>query len=204
MARDELKKHWSLSEEALRGLLAWLDEGVDSNGARYLEMRRRLAGYFDRKNCASPDDLADETLNRVARRLEEQGTIVDSSPPHFCYVTARFVFLESIRSADRNERSLEDVLSARGSSPGIAAPADPASEHRQTLLTCLDGCLQTLTPADRELILAYYSGERRAKIERRRELAARLDLSMNALAIRAARIRDRLERCVAGCAAEEK
>jgi hypothetical protein len=36
-------------------------------------MHHRLVAYFDRKNCSSPADLADETLNRVARRLEEEG-----------------------------------------------------------------------------------------------------------------------------------
>jgi hypothetical protein len=44
-----------------------------SGSQRYLEMRHRLVAYFDRKNCISPADLADETLNHVARRLEEEG-----------------------------------------------------------------------------------------------------------------------------------
>jgi len=57
-------------------LLAWLNEGVNSEGVKYLEMRRRLVSYFDRKNCAVPDELADETLNREARRLEERDVVV--------------------------------------------------------------------------------------------------------------------------------
>src|SRR5713226_5729186 len=47
----ELKKNWILSPEAFRRLLHWLDAGGDSGGERYLEMRRRLTAYFDRKNC---------------------------------------------------------------------------------------------------------------------------------------------------------
>ena len=46
------------------------------------------------------------------------------------------------------------------------------------------------------MIVEYYCDARRQKIERRRELARRLGISMNALCIRAYRIRDALEACV--------
>src|SRR5258708_31005229 len=105
------QKQWSLSETAFRGLLSWLDEGVDSKGEKYLETRSRLVQYFDRKNCRSPDELADETLNRVARRLTEQGSITDTSPARYCYIVARFVFLEYHRRPARLEVSLDDLPS---------------------------------------------------------------------------------------------
>ena len=70
----ERKKGWALTEGAFSRLLSWLDEGSDSGGEKYLETRRRLVSYFDHKNCLAPDELADETLNRVARRLEEEGS----------------------------------------------------------------------------------------------------------------------------------
>jgi hypothetical protein len=57
-----------------------------------------------------------------------------------------------------------------------------------------------MQPENRELILDYYRGEQRAKIERRSELATRLGLTMNALGIRACRIRSKLETCVRTCA----
>ncbi|MCA1849645.1 MAG: hypothetical protein LC672_00990, partial [Acidobacteria bacterium] len=61
------KRDWTLTPRAFHQLLNWLDEGAGSEGRKYLEMRRRLVAYFDRKNCPAPDELADETLNRVAR-----------------------------------------------------------------------------------------------------------------------------------------
>jgi hypothetical protein len=61
-------------------------------------MRRRLVLYFQRKRCVTPDDLADETLNRVTRRLEEEGRITDAPPARYCYIVARFVLLEHLRS----------------------------------------------------------------------------------------------------------
>lgn len=57
-------------------------------------MHRRLAAYFDRKSCDSPDDLAGETLSHVARRLDEESSITGMRPARYCYTVARFVFLE--------------------------------------------------------------------------------------------------------------
>jgi len=64
------------------------------------------------------------------------------------------------------------------------------------LLDRVDRCLQQLDADERTLILEYYQGEQRTKIEQRRKLAARLGLTPNALSIRACRIRGRLEACV--------
>lgn len=192
--KPELKKDWVPTQSAFRQFLRWLDEGVDSGGKKYVEMRRRLAIYFDRRNCLSPDELADETFNRVARRLEEEGAISDTPPARYCYIVARFVFLEYVRRT-RHESAKLDVGSDALRSP-VAGPTGSDGEIAQKVLDSLERCLQQLDPRDRELILEYYRGEQRAKIERRRELAARLGLTMNAVSIRACRIREKLEACV--------
>ena len=198
-----MKKDWAPTQDAFRHFLHWLDEGVDSGGERYLEMRRRLALYFDRKNCLSPDDLADETLNRVARKLEEQGSITDLSPAHYCYVVARFVFLEYLRGAQPAQTSFEEPAhSAVLSSLSGSFVGDSENQAREKLHECLEHCLDQLPAKDRELILEYYRGEQRIKIESRYRLAKRLGLSINALSIRACRIRDKLEVCIRGCCRE--
>ena len=190
-----LKRDWIATPQAFERLLAWLDEGRDSGGQAYLQMRRRLALYFQRKRCLTPDDLADETLNRVTRRLEEEGRITDSPPARYCYIVAKFVLLEHLR--DPEGRRLRDVDVRERAREPVAEPGDSAYEER--LARCLDRCLNGLEPDDRTLILDYYRHEPRAKIERRRHLAASLGLTANALAIRACRIRDKLERCVSAC-----
>jgi DNA-directed RNA polymerase specialized sigma24 family protein len=198
----QLKKDWTPNPEAFRQFLSWLDEGVDSNGERYLEMRRRLARYFDRRNCSSPDDLADETLNRVARKLEEKGEIVGASPAHYCYIVAKFVFLEFGRRSEQNQTSLDAAQSSGRVIASLAVPFRPSVDAiaKERLFDCLERCLSKMQPENRELILDYYRGEQRAKIERRSELATRLGLTMNALGIRACRIRSKLETCVRTCA----
>lgn len=188
---------------SFRRFLTWLDEGGDSGAERYLEMRRRLVAYFERKRCDSPDDLADETLNRVSRRLEEEGAIVDASPAHYCYIVAKFVFLEYLRDAERHRSTIAVVTGAQDARPGDVHGAlnEHARDDRRHL--CLERCLGRLTAADRQLILEYYRGEQRAKIEHRRTLAARLAISPNALSVRACRVRDKLESCVKTCVERE-
>ena len=198
-----MKKDWTPTQTAFRQFLDWLDEGVASGGEKYLEMRRRLVFYFDRKNCLASDELADETLSRVAQKLEEKGSITGMSPAHYCYVVAKFVFLENLRQAKRGQSGLNELAQARLSSGGSLNSKDTAAmQSRERLHDCLDSCLAKLSLADRDLILEYYRGEQRAKIERRSQLAARLGVSMNALTIRACRIRYKLEECMKACCDE--
>lgn len=198
------KKDWTLKQSAFRGLLDWLDEGADSEGKKYLEMRRRLVCYFDRKSCLSPDELADETLNRVARRIEEEGAIRDTPPARYCYIVAKFVFLEYLRRAEHKQVSFDELSGPGQPTSGLASLPEPddTQTQKERLLDCLQSCLGALESQDRELIMHYYRGERRAKIENRRVLAARFTVTVNALSIRACRIRDKLEACVGRCRAE--
>jgi hypothetical protein len=50
-SKTKPKQDWVPTEPAFRRFLEWLDEGQDSNGERYFEMRRRLVRYFDHKQC---------------------------------------------------------------------------------------------------------------------------------------------------------
>jgi DNA-directed RNA polymerase specialized sigma24 family protein len=145
--------------------------------------------------------LADETLSRVASKIEEKGEIVGVSPAHYCYITAKFVFLESLRGTDRHRVGLQDAQGGDAKKPGSPMPGNLDSEalDNQKRLACLEQCLSKLTPGDRELILEYHRNKGREKIERRAGLAERLGLTMNALTIRACRIRSKLEACVTAC-----
>ncbi|HEY7291896.1 MAG TPA: hypothetical protein VH583_18800 [Vicinamibacterales bacterium] len=186
-----------LTELAFNRLLEWLDDGVESQGERYLEMRRRLVSYFDRRNRKSPDELADETFNRIARTLEQSGVIATRPPARYCYVVARFVLLEDVRR-DHRHVSLDETRAtdaSRTRSISLVKPDDTAVLREQRLER-LDICLQGLRADQRDLVIEYYRDARRQRIERRQAMAQRLGISMNALGIRACRIRDTLKACV--------
>ena len=196
----EGQREQSLTSDSLRRLLHWLDGGADSDGYSYLEMRRRLRDYFVRKNCRTPDDLADETLTRVARRLEEEGITLAESPARYCYIVARFVFLEHLRETQSHPMVADPSGDIAAQRPALsAADAEEATAAREKLLGCLEKCLQELDPLNHRIITRYYIGSERLKIDNRRELAQSLGLSVNALTIRASRIRKRLEECVRRC-----
>jgi len=189
----------TLTEVAFTRLLAWLDDGTDSDGEKYLEARRRLVTYFDRKNRPAPDTLADQTLNRISRTLEESGEIATKPPLRYCYVVARFVLLEDVRR-ERRHVQFDDVRHVNAVSWPASADADTdAAFVQERRLACLDRCLRKLKPEQQHLIVDYYGDARRQRIARRRTLAARLGITMNALGIRAWRIRAALENCVGAC-----
>jgi DNA-directed RNA polymerase specialized sigma24 family protein len=194
---DRLREKPALTQFAFGRLLDWLDDGVDSQGEMYLEMQQRLVAYFDRRNRPFPDELADETFNRIARTLGESVSIAVTPPARYCYVVARFVLLEDIRRRPPC-MPVNGVLADRCAPPRMTI-ADEETLIREHRLECLDECLQKLTPEQREIAIEYYRGAKGARIDRRRELAHRLGITANALGIRASRIRRSLERCVERC-----
>ena len=199
----DVKKERGLSATAFARLLEWLDDGVDSHGERYLEMRRRLIAYFDRRNRPFADDLADETLNRIGQTLARGEAIVIRPQARYCYIVARFVLLEDIRRGRR--RVVVDESSAGDDESSMAQrrAADRDAERSTDIverLEHLDQCLQALTPEQRMLIVEYYRDDGHAKISRRADMARRLGITINALSIRAGRIRTMLQGRMAAAA----
>jgi DNA-directed RNA polymerase specialized sigma24 family protein len=96
-----------------------------------------------------------ETLNRVARRLEEEGAIETDAPAHYCYIVARYVFLEYLRQQQKSELSAQELRRVPS-----AQHADPfgVDEGKERRLECLDQCVGKLDGATRELIIRYYHG----------------------------------------------
>jgi hypothetical protein len=187
------------SEKVSRQFLDWLDEGTNSNGQRYVDVRRRLELFFDRKNCVEPGELADETLNRVAKKLEASGELTDVGPLQYCYINAKYVFLETLSAQKRApfHRPLNgsNPTNAAGLS-GTSSQTDAAPESKAKVAARLNECFKSFSSADRDLFVDYYRGKQPEKGARRAALAIKLGLTANALSIRACRIRQKLETCV--------
>jgi DNA-directed RNA polymerase specialized sigma24 family protein len=203
-AQNIAKQAWHPTPDSLQRLLHWLDGGTDSRGERYEIMRQRLMNYFDRKNCLNADDLTDETMQRVMKWLEENDKSFDEEPAKVCFNTARFVFLESLRKAERDAIRLTELPVARepNINPAHLSSRQDEQAEQERQLNCLEKCTQKLIADERELIVRYYYGEQRVKLENRKALASACNLSANALAIKACRIRDRLRLCVQKCLCE--
>jgi RNA polymerase sigma factor (sigma-70 family) len=182
-------REWSLSEDALARFLSCLDADPEKAGKKYEVIRRKLVKIFDWRGVRFPEECADETINRVVRKLEYGQTIRDI--PTYCQGVARFVMLEAFKKADNRQVSLEEL-------GGVSvAPALPEDENDQQ--KCFARCLSDLPDESRQLILQYYEDDRRGKIDNRQAIADRLGIPLNALRNRVQRIRDKLERCISGC-----
>jgi DNA-directed RNA polymerase specialized sigma24 family protein len=177
------KKEWNLTQEAFTKFLYWLDADPDEAGKRYETIRRKLIKIFVCRGCTCPEDLSDETINRVIRKTEEMAESYEGDPALFFYGVANHVHREYLRQKPLSQRLIPKD-----------EPARPEAEHE-----CLDRCMEKLLPRSRELVFQYYQEERRAKINFRKELAERLGIPLNALRIRVFRIRTTLQECVLQC-----
>jgi DNA-directed RNA polymerase specialized sigma24 family protein len=178
-----MKKDWILTQELFDELLSWLNADREQAGQDYEDIRRRLIKLFSCRNCHEPEDLADETINRVANKIKEiKDHFVGPRVPYF-YAVANNVYKEYLRR------------------PALPPPPLPpgSSEETEREYACLEKCMGQQTPANRKLVLEYYRGEKRAKIDHRKKLAEQYGIALNALRIRAHRIRASLQECVENC-----
>lgn len=183
------KKKWVLTKEVLDCFLATLDPDRDKAGEKYEAIRLKLVKYFQWRGSDAPDMDADETINRVARRIWEGADI--SSLNAYIYGVAKLVDCES-RKRRNQKRDLEEASR-------LVAPAMEEGIGDPELRECFDRCLSHLTNDDRVTITEYYQFEKGEKIENRKKLAERFGISPNALRIKAHRQRIHLEACVRDC-----
>jgi DNA-directed RNA polymerase specialized sigma24 family protein len=181
-----------LTAETFAKLLVNLDTDRDRAGVKYEDLRRTLIRFFEWRGAPFPEEHADETFNRVARKLD--AAIEIKNMGGYCYEVARLVCLEALKSND-NKRSALDPANFK---LPLQVAGDEAAE-KESRLTCLDDCLNALPAENRELVLEYYKDDNSGHVNRRRALAERLGLPREALANRVQRLRDKLERCVVRC-----
>lgn len=188
------KKDWILTEEAFERLLELLDQNRDQAGQKYESIRRKLTEFFEARGSESPNERADETINRVARKIVE-GEQIQNIIKYF-YGVARLLWLETLRARDKSAIPLDLA-------PSLVAPnyEERQRDHQvqEQRFTCFETCLSELPAAQRALIVDYYREEAGIKLEHRKQQAEALKMSLNALRLRACRIRTELAACIDSC-----
>lgn len=182
------EQRWSLSQPVLEKLLERLAPDREAAAREYEAVRRKLLDFFERRHAPSPETLADETIDRAARRLYE-GEAVQQVRAYF-YGVARRVLLESGKRQAR-EWAAADEMRVQ-STPAALDDAEARGD-------CLKRCLRELPRESRELIVAYYRGRGASHLAERKELAQRLGLTYVTLKTRAHRIRNHLRGCLHTC-----
>ena len=190
-----MKKQWVVTQQAFDELLDWLDADRDSAGLKYEKIRLRLIKIFTCRGCCEADDLADETINRVTAKLSEIGETYSGDPALYFYGVAHKVHLEYLRKKPIVQQSSVDRRTSYGETARVSESTDEVEQE----YACLERCMEHLSNQNRQLVLEYYQEQKRAKIDHRRKLADQLGIGMNALRIRAHRIRLQLQQCVLEC-----
>lgn len=185
-----------LGAQAWERLLAALDPDPRRAAHSYEAVRKRLCDQFRWRGLAAPDELADEVLDRVARRLLE-GEVPDNVV-HYIAGVGRLLAFEAARGAQR----FVPYRSGHIRLPAGDLDRDDAREV-ELRCRCLEHCLAELPANERELLLRYDQGPGSDRIAARRSLATSLGIPLNALRIRVHRIRARLEARVVECLGRE-
>jgi RNA polymerase sigma factor (sigma-70 family) len=198
MQRRPARLRTPLEEDGFERLLARLHPDRERAGHEYEAIRSKLVMFFEWRGWTAADELADETIDRVSRRLGQGEQIQGRDPFLYFHGVAKNVLREAWQTArqQKRRRYTTGVLHRPADGrPGDADDVEEAHEFEKRL-QCLERCLEHLEVEDRTLIQRYYRGQGGARIETRRLIAKELGIPLNALRIRIHRIRARLAGCV--------
>lgn len=180
-----------MTPEDFEELILWLDPDPDGTGIpnrdrgaeHYEKIRHRIIGIYRNRGSNRAEEIADEALERVSAKVKTLKLTYDGDPALYIYGIAKRVCQEFIR---------EDNI------PIQPPPPVDDSDEVELKHAWLEHCLKQLKPESHELILCFYQGEKSAKIENRKRLAARLGISSRALSLRVMQIRRKLSACMQG------
>lgn len=175
----------AITQEPFDALLAWLDSDRDVAARKYETIRAGLIRIFVAKGFSDAEDLADEAITRVTKRLPEIRDSYVGDPARYFHGVARNLIKEAYRP-----KEVPTDLSGLAWIP---------KTNRSDAYECLMRCLQFLAHEKRELILDYFVYEGHDKIETHKTMAQELGISNGALRGRAHHIRSELEKCVQKC-----
>lgn len=180
------------SPEDLEALLLWLGKDSAGGARKYEEVRRKLICIFKCRGCPLAEELADETIDRTAKAISRPGFSYVGDPIAYFRGVAHNVHLEWLRHDQRfKQEPLRDDL--------LPAQTAEREDDAEPLAYCLERCLNLLPSGRRELLLRYYQGMRKAKIDHRLQLAQEAGIGINALRIQIFRLRHQVRKCVENC-----
>ena len=177
-----------MHKEIFKELLNLLHPDEAQAAVEYQNLHQRLARFFDWNNVQDPMALADEALDRLAKRAAEPDSNEGvHNVSAFALGIARHLLQEEAR------RQLKMAEISRHWRAMESRTQEPETE---ALENALQQCLGKMEPERRRLIEAYYSYSNNEKIKMHQQLAEAEGLSLNALRNRALRARQELEICV--------
>src|SRR2546421_9273754 len=134
------KKLKELGQQDFDRLLGWLDADRERAGYLYEQIRRRLVTILASRGCTLAEELADETIDRVARR------VIDI---HETYVGDKALYFLGVMNNVHHEYLKRPQVSEYS-----VLNDDPRAkeEAKEKTYGCLEKCLDRLAPNSRQMI----------------------------------------------------
>ena len=186
-----MKNKWTLTPDAFNRLLAWLSPNGEEAGSQYEEIRQKLIYYFTKRGHPEPEKLADETLDRAARRLESGTLNYSGNPIRDLTGFARHVWQEDLRRPRPEPIDNPDLLLA------------PDLPDREVLFRCFDQCMGNLTGHSHDILTRYHQEKGHQKVVVRQLLADEAGISLATLRIRVCRMIRPVRECFFACLEKE-
>jgi RNA polymerase sigma factor (sigma-70 family) len=180
--RRQIGSDGGLNAAAFERFLYWLGPDPEAAGQKYESIRGRLIMMFSARRCVFAEDLADATFERVVRKMTDLTTEFSGDPARYFYGVAKNIYLEYQRRIIADQRRAKFSIPTKIDNPDL-----------ENMLKQLDEALSVIPESDRELILTYYTGSGKNKINHRRALAEQFGLQPSALRLRVFRIRRELK-----------
>lgn len=170
-------------------LLTGLHPDREVAGLEYVRLRAVVVKFLEVRRVAAAEEWADVVLDRLARKVEIEEKIDDIRS--YALGIARNV----AREADRDQNRFVELSAEPNEESYLPEFYDSQDEK----IICCKQCLMNLPAEQRRLIIEYYDEDGGAKIDNRKTLAAQFGIELNALRIRAHRLRVRIENCINEC-----
>ena len=173
--------------------LARLDPVPSRAWEAYDSLRRKLVGFFRYDYPLRAEDLAEEALDRVARKSDSQEI---RALGEFAFGVARNLRRELARQDLTRIRVIgSEMLTRNINAETNLEDSIIQGMDTEKMVAHLSACLRSMKPDERRLVIDYYSPAGEDIAESRLALARRLGISMGSLRNRMLRLRAKLESC---------
>lgn len=184
-----MKKKNQLKKVEFKKLLEWFSTDEVEAGEIYQKIYEGLQRYFRYRGCSDSNHLADETINRVAKRLPELDLSKNVKKISIFYGFALNIYREYLNKIENREV----VLNPDSVSQKISEPKNEKE------MDCVEKCLSKLSDEEKKMVLKYYSLEKGEKIILRKQMAEEMNITTNALHVKIYRLKGTLKTCIENC-----
>jgi DNA-directed RNA polymerase specialized sigma24 family protein len=180
-----MKRERDPTPEEYEKLLLWIDKDCDEAARKLLLIQSRVTRILISRGCAIAEELAVETQNRIAVRIDK---VRESFPDP---LRGFIGFLDNVHFEYLRDEKIRNTA--------IPPPQPRPSEELEREDRCLEECLKALTPQEKNIVVRYFGGDGAERREERKKLAREMNLTANALRIQAHRLRKKSLECLRGC-----